>query len=138
MTNRLARDIIAGQRLVSLPHDTDVVNAAKLMRQTNIGALIVTEKGQMRGVFTERDAVQRVIASGLDAATIPLSQVMTAGVISIAPETPLTRALHIMYENNIRHLPVVDRTGAPIGIISMRDAMDGGWLARLPELDDAG
>ena len=137
MGSRLVRDVIAARKPISLPQNASVAEAAQLMRQTNIGALIVTHQGRLKGVFTERDALQRVLAAGMDPVTTPLFQVMTAGVITINADAALSRVLCIMYENNIRHLPVVDRDGLPIGMISIRDTLDAGWLANCADRDNS-
>jgi len=123
MGGRLVRDVIAGQQVISLPQDATVTAAARLMKQSNVGALIVTESARLVGLFTERDAVQRVLAEGLDPDTVPLSRVMSWGIVTITTDTSINRVLHIMQENNFRHVPVVDRLGAPVGMVSIRDAL---------------
>ncbi len=123
MSGRLVRDVIAGQQVISLLQTATVTEAARLMKQHNVGALIVTESDRLVGIFTERDAVQRVLAEGLDPDTVPLSSVMSWGIVTITTDTPIARVLHIMHENNFRHVPVVDRLGAPVGMVSIRDAL---------------
>jgi CBS domain-containing protein len=75
------------------------------------------------GIFTERDAVFRVIAKGLDPTTTRLADVMTVEPITLSPEKSYGHALLLMQENGFRHVPVV-QNGVPIGIISSRNAMD--------------
>jgi CBS domain-containing protein len=100
-----------------------VSNAAKLMRTKSLGALLVVEDGHLVGIFTERDALFRVLAPGLDAHTTTLREVMTADPITLGPEKTYGHALIVMHENGFRHIPVVE-DGKAIGIISSRDAMD--------------
>ena len=123
MGGRLVRDVIVGQQLVALDKDATVVDAAKTMRNANIGAVIVTDNGRLAGIFTERDAIQRVLAEGIDATTTALSQVMSWGLITVTMDTPVSRVLHIMHENNFRHVPVIDRLGSPLAIVSIRDVL---------------
>jgi CBS domain-containing protein len=71
-------------------------------------------------MFTERDALFRVLSAGLDGGT-PLSAVMTPNPRTISPERSFAHALGFMHEGKFRHLPVVE-DGHPIGMISVRDA----------------
>ena len=89
---------------------------------------MVVEDGRLVGVFTERDALFRVIAEGRDAQTTLLAEVMTRNPQTIHPDKPFAHALHMMYEGSYRHVPVVDE-GRPVGMISARDALG-------PELED--
>jgi CBS domain-containing protein len=99
-----------------------VAEAARLMKQRNVGAMMVVEGGKLVGVFTERDALFRVLAAGLDGAATPLSAVMTANPSTISPDRSFTHALGFMHEGRFRHLPVIEN-GLPIGMISVRDAL---------------
>lgn len=123
MTSRLIKDVVKHQTVVTLPSHTSVRDAAMEMAQRRIGAVLVVQGGSMVGIFTERDGLFRVLAQGLDPAATTLAEVMTAKVMTIAPDRPLLQALHIMHENGFRHLPVV-QGGVPRGIVSIRDALD--------------
>lgn len=102
----------------------DSVNAAaKLMRTKGLGALLVVEEGRLLGIFTERDALFRVLAVGLDPHETTLRQVMTADPITLGPEKTYGHALIVMHENGFRHIPVVEDAKV-VGIVSSRDAMD--------------
>jgi CBS domain-containing protein len=127
MTYRSVRQIIEGQALVSSPGSMTVGEAARLMRQNKTGAILVVEGGKLAGIFTERDALYRVIAEGRDAQT-PLSAVMTHDPQTIHPDRPFSDALHLMYEGGFRHVPVVE-DGCPVGMVSAGDALG-------PELED--
>jgi CBS domain-containing protein len=86
--------------------------------------LVVNEgDGRLIGICTERDLAFKVLADGLDAASTPVSAVMTANPQSIGPDKPFGHALHLMYEGGFRHLPVIEPGGRPIGLISSRDAL---------------
>jgi len=88
----------------------------------------VVENDHLIGIFSERDAVFRVVARGLEPATTPLAQVMTLAPVTIEPDCSFGRAMAVMHEHHCRHLPVVEN-GRPIGIVSARNALD-------PELED--
>lgn len=122
MPERAIGTIIEDQQPASAPSDTTVAEAARIMRGRRVGALLVMEGARLAGIFTERDALFRVLAEGRDAATTPLSEVMTRDPRTISPDRPFGHALHIMYEGGFRHVPVV-RDGRAIGVVSARDAL---------------
>jgi CBS domain-containing protein len=99
-----------------------VSEAAALMRRNNVGALAVLEQRRLVGIFTERDALFRVLAEHREPATTHLDEVMTPCPQTITSDRPLGHALHMMYEGGFRHVPVVDR-GRILGIVSARDAL---------------
>ena len=120
--------IIEQREVASSPGDITVSEAARLMREKRVGAVAVVQAGQLIGIFTERDALFRIVAEGRDPQTVRLSEVMTRNPQTIHPDKPFADALHLMYEGAFRHVPVVE-DGRPIGIISARDALG-------PELED--
>ena len=120
--SRLIRKIIEGQELVTCTADMTVSDAAGLMRDKHIGAIIVVDSGRVAGIFTERDALFRVVAEGRDVRTTRLAQVMTPNPQTVKPDQPFSAALQMMYGGKFRHVPVVE-DGRPVGIISARDAM---------------
>jgi CBS domain-containing protein len=122
MTARTIREIIEGQELVAATSTTLVIDAAKMMKERKVGAILVVDNRKLVGIFTERDGLFRVIAEGLDPNTTKLSAVMTREVKTVSPDKAFGDALHMMYEGKFRHVPVVDNNRA-IGIISARDAM---------------
>jgi CBS domain-containing protein len=128
MSNRSIRDIIAEQEPITAPESITVSAAAQLMKRNEVGAVMVVEEGRLVGVFTERDALFRVLAEGRDTRTTRLSDVMTRNPATIHPDRPFAEALHIMHEGGFRHVPVVE-DGRPVGMVSARDALG-------PELED--
>lgn len=120
MTERTIREIIEGQEPLTAPSELTVAEAARLMKQRNVGAMMVVDGGKLVGMFTERDALFRVLSAGLDGTT-PLSKVMTKDPRTIPPDRLFVQALSIMHEGRFRHLPVIE-DGRPIGMISARDA----------------
>jgi CBS domain-containing protein len=128
MPHRTIRAIIEGQEPITAPGSATVAEAARLMRENKVGALMVVEAGRLVGVFTERDALFRVVADGRDPRQTQLAEVMTREPRTIHPDRPFPEALHIMHEGGFRHVPVVE-DGRPVGMISARDALG-------PELED--
>ena len=128
MPYRSIRAIIENQELVSAPGTMTVREAALLMKERRVGAVIIVEDGKLAGIFTERDVVFGVVAEDRDARTTRLAEVMTRDPQTIHPDKPFPDALHIMHERGFRHVPVVE-DGRPVGMISARDALG-------PELED--
>jgi CBS domain-containing protein len=119
---RTIRMIIEDQEPLTAPANMTVGEAARLMKQSKFGAVMVVEAGRLVGIFTERDALYRVIADGRDAHIIQLANVMTRNPQTIHPDKPFVDALHLMHASGFRHVPVVE-DGRPIGMVSARDAL---------------
>jgi CBS domain-containing protein len=117
------KSVIEPRKLVVAAPQTKVVEAARLMKEGKVGAVLVVEKEQLVGIFTERDAVCRVMAPGLDPASTALSEVMTRELKTVSPDETFGYALLLMFENGFRHAPVVDH-GRPVGVVSARHALD--------------
>ena len=98
------------------------------MKQHNIGALLVVDGSKLCGIFTERDALFRVLAEGRDPAATRLNDVMTRQPQTIHPDEPFVNALRVMHKGRFRHLPVVE-FDRPLGMVSVRDALDGDLYA---------
>lgn len=122
MTERTVKQVIEGQDPVVAPSSTMIGAAARLMKERNVGALMVVENDKLVGVFTERDGLFRVLADGLAGDSTPLSAVMTSNPQTIGPNAGFTHALQMMHDGGYRHLPVVE-DGRVIGIVSVRDAL---------------
>lgn len=123
MSLRSLRSIVAEQPPAIAEKSATVREAAILMKQKGKGALLVVEGSQLTGIFTEQDALYRVIAAGLDPATAKLADVMTPRPQTMHPDEPFVNALRVMHKRGFRHLPVVEH-GRPLGIVSARDALD--------------
>jgi CBS domain-containing protein len=123
MFSQQIRDVMDREKLLTAPPETTVSEAAKLMAKGNVGAVMVVDEHGLAGIFTERDAVCRVIARDLDSRTTRLVDVMTKAPITIDPDSSFGYALLIMHENGFRHVPVIEN-GRVIGIVSARDALD--------------
>ena len=123
MSKRIIRDIVAGQKLISASKDMTVRAACRLMAEKKVGAILVLEAGRIAGIFTERDALSKVLATSLDPNTALLSQVMAHDPQTIRADKPLAYALQMMADGGFRHVPVVDDQGGPVGMVSARDAL---------------
>jgi CBS domain-containing protein len=116
------------KRILIAPPETSVSKAAKLMAKRKVSAVMVVEDGRLVGIFTERDAVYRVVAKGRDAHATRLAEVMTPDPRTVAPDESFGYAMLMMFEHGFRHAPVIE-DGRPVGIVSARMALD-------PELEE--
>ena len=117
------KSVIEPRKLVVAAPDTSVSEAARLMKEGKVGALLVVEEGLLIGIFTERDALFRVMAGGLNPDSTLLRDVMTRDPTTVTPDESFGYALLLMHENGFRHAPVVEQ-GRPVGVVSARHALD--------------
>jgi CBS domain-containing protein len=123
MPQRSVRVVIEKQRILTAAASTTVAEAARMMKRSDVGAIMVVEDGgHLVGIFTERDVLYRVVAEGRNAKTTRLADVMTSAPRTIHPDKPFGHALLMMYESGFRHVPVVEKD-RPIGMVAARDAL---------------
>ncbi len=120
MPRRKLIDIVGDQELLFTTPDAPVREVAKQMAARHVAAILVVEDGVLKGVFTERDLLQRVVAVGLDTVNTSISQVMTPDPISLDAQRSGFEAVRTMNEEGIRHIVVTGLTGG-YGVVSMRD-----------------
>ena len=111
---------IHGQELVTFAPDALVREVAEIMAKRRFGAVPVVESGRLVGIFTERDAVVRVMAAGKNPDTTRLDEVMTRDPDTVKSSDAVLHALELMNQHGYRHLPVVD-DGRLVGVVSIRD-----------------
>lgn len=115
-----------GRALHTVPASVTVFEAVQKMNQHRIGAVLVQDGPRLAGIFTERDALTRVIAASLDPKTTPLAKIMTTNVLTIGPEATVQEVMDIFAEKRCRHLPVI-QDGQLTGLISIGDVSR--WVA---------
>ena len=98
-----------------------VMNAAQLMRKSDIGDVIVVEDEQLFGILTDRDIVVRVLAEGRDPETTPVGEICSRELTTVRPTDSIGDVVRVMREKAIRRLPVVEESGEVIGIVSIGD-----------------
>jgi len=99
-----------------------IINCANKMIKHQIGSLIVEEKGELLGIVTEKDFVERVIAKNLDINKIEIKNIMSSKLIKISPHLDLYDALLFMSREEVRRLPVVEE-GKFIGLLTYKDIL---------------
>jgi CBS domain-containing protein len=111
-----------GSDVAAIAKDASVVDAAHLMNDRRIGALVVTTGDTVIGIFTERDVMNRVVAAERAVDATKVGEVMTSPCACCKPETTLAECRDVMTSKKIRHLPVVD-SGRLCGMMSIGDVM---------------
>ncbi len=106
-----------------LPPDATCSEAARMMRDENIGSVVVARNKQPLGMVTDRDLALRVVAEGGDPEKLLLSDVMTDEPIFIGDDRSVDQAVAAMRDLAIRRVPVVDADGRLSGIVSMDDVL---------------
>ncbi|MEZ7005886.1 CBS domain-containing protein [Streptomyces sp. SCSIO 75703] len=120
MTRRI-RDVMSPAAAAVEPMTT-VARAALLMREEDVGDLLVTYDCDLFGVLTDRDIVLRAVAEGRDPGTTTVGAVCTPPpVVTLAPEDTTDHAADLMRRHAVRRLPVVERGGVPVGVVSLGD-----------------
>jgi CBS domain-containing protein len=111
---------IMTRKLVSLSADHTVRDAARQMRESNVGAIVVQKHGSLFGIVTDRDIVVRCLAQGGNCDEVPLGQICSPEVTTVRPDDDVDHAVNIMRDRAIRRIPVV-KNGKAVGILSLGD-----------------
>lgn len=116
-----------GKAIHSVGPDTPVTECVRMMTASKVGALIVMDGKRLIGIFTERDALNKVLAGGLNPGETKVSEVMTKDPYCIAPTTTVGNAMKLITERRFRHLPIVDN-GIVLAVVSSGDLTH--WLVQ--------
>lgn len=115
---------------VTATAETTVMQAVQLMSDQQVGAIVITDADKhVLGIFTERDNMLRVTLKGRDPEKTHLSEVMSAPVVTAAPEDKAAAAMPKMLGRRHRHLPIVDKEKRIVGVVSVRQML----MCRLKE-----
>ena len=116
-----------GETVHSAAPDTLVTECVRTMTAKKIGALVVMDGEKLVGIFTERDALNKVLAAGLEPGKTKVSEVMTKDPYSIPPTTTVGEAMELVTSRRFRHLPIV-KNGKVLAVISSGDLTH--WLVK--------
>lgn len=111
------------KRLAFITPDQSVLRALEIMAEVDVGALLVLDGRTLLGVFSERDYARKVILQGKASRNTAVSEVMSDKVYSVTTEQSIEDCMAIMTDKHVRHLPVVDKTGNVLGIVSIGDVV---------------
>lgn len=116
--------------VITADAEETVDKAAKIMREHGIANVVVVSKDKPVGILTQRDVLLRVIAEGKTPSKLKVRDVMSTPLVTEQKDISILKAISTMYENKIRRLPIVDKNGKLIGIVTYRDVL-GVLLTRL-------
>lgn len=116
------------ERLVRRPvkalgPDDSCEEAAALMRDENVGAVVVVDEGRVQGVVTDRDITVRVVAAGRAPREVPLREVMSGEPIFLSKARTLDQLVAAMRDMGVRRIPVIEDDGSVYGLVSMDDLL---------------
>lgn len=115
-----------GRAVHTIAATVTVAEAVREMNRHSVGSVVIMNGPQLAGMFTERDVLKRVVGGDLDPRTTPITQVMSANVISVQPDTTVQEVMDIFAEKRCRHLPVL-QDGRLVGLVSIGDVSR--WVA---------
>lgn len=114
------RDVMTSDPMTVEPL-TSVQTVARMMRDENIGAVLVTEGEQLRGLVSDRDLVIRALAEGSDPGNTTVAEACSEDLVTVKPDDDLGLAVKVMREHSVRRVPVVDQERHAVGIVSIGD-----------------
>jgi len=118
----------------SIGPDAPVIDAIRLMAERRIGALVVMEGPRLAGILSERDYARKVVLQGRSSKDTPVRDIMTAQVITVAPQDSADHCMQLVTDSRIRHLPVLDG-GQVVGVVSIGDLVKAVIAEQRQELD---
>jgi len=114
---------VADVPATTVAKNATVIEAINAMVKNRVGAVAIVEQGLLKGIFTERDVMIRVVQARRQPETTRMSEVMTTPVQTIPANTSINEALANMLEQHIRHLPITDANGRILGMLSIRNLL---------------
>jgi CBS domain-containing protein len=119
LTTQTVHDVMT-RKLTTLPMRASVHDAARAMRDANIGDVLVVDDGNLCGIVTDRDLVIRALAEGREPASTTLADICSEELSTVSPTDSIDHAVQLMRQKALRRLPVVEN-GHPVGIVSLGD-----------------
>ena len=123
-----------GSRVWTIPAGATVFEAIQLMAARNVGALVVSSGDRIEGIFTERDYTRKVALQGKSSRDTLVSEILSARLVVVAPDSTIEECMRLMTENRVRHLPVLS-DGRLAGLVSIGDLVNWIISAQSVEID---
>ena len=105
---------------ITLTPDSSVVDAAKAMRDADVGPALIADDGGLQGIVTDRDIAVRVVAEGRDPSSTKVSEIASTGLATLTPDDSVEDAIKIIREQKVRRIPIVENN-RPVGIVAIGD-----------------
>jgi len=124
MLNQPIRVLATLRPAICVPPQTTVRQAIERMNQSNVGCVLVEQRGALVGIFTERDVLTKIVGTAIDLDRTAVDSVMTPDPEALSLDDRVSYALNKMSVGGYRHVPLVDNAGRPVGVLSMRNVVD--------------
>jgi CBS domain-containing protein len=111
------------REVIGISPDADILEACKLMRENNVGSVVVLESGKLRGILTDRDIALKVTGTNNDPRTTKARDVMTQNPVRISVDKELQHLTNVMRVHHVRRVPIVDDANQVLGIVTMDDVV---------------
>lgn len=111
-----------GNNVYSIVSTISVYDAIKVMGEKNVGAILIIEDGQLKGILSERDYARKIVLKDKTSKDTLVHEIMVSNVITVKPDDDLDACMELMISRRIRHLPVVDDNKV-VGLISIGDVV---------------
>lgn len=111
-----------GNNVYSIISTISVYDAIKVMGEKNVGAILIIEDNELKGILSERDYARKIVLKGKSSKSTFVDEIMVSKVITVSPDDDLDACMELMISKRIRHLPVVDNNKV-IGLISIGDVV---------------
>lgn len=108
---------------VTLDASAPAGDAVRVMKERRFGSVLVVRGGRLAGIVTERDVLNKLVGRMDELKGRPVSEIMTPDPLSLRPDEPIAHAMHAMHVGGYRHVPIVDGSGAPLTVVSIRDVL---------------
>lgn len=119
-TTQVVADVMTPE-VIGVSPSAPVTEAAELMREYDVGDVLVVEDNKVRGIVTDRDLAVRVLAAHLEPESTTVSEVCSEDLVSVLPDLPVSEAVELMREYAVRRLPVIATDGRPHGVVTIGD-----------------
>lgn len=106
---------------ITVPIDTPISKAVRMMQTKRIGCVLVTSRGKLLGIFTERDVLKKILGAAFDLKATPITEVMTPNPHALNDDDTIAYALNFMDLGGYRHIPIVNHDFKPVGVVSVKD-----------------
>jgi CBS domain-containing protein len=126
--------ILQGRGMFAVEEEQTVAAVVRTMADLHVGAILVLGNGALRGIFSERDLMKRVVVEERDVHATRVGEVMTTNLATIRETATVEQAMELMRKHNCRHLPVLGSGGA-VGMVSMRDLMNHELTRKTEEIE---
>jgi CBS domain-containing protein len=130
------KDYVPAKNYVFVKTNTSVEDAVKEAEKNNLGGVLVEDKGEVVGIFTENDLSRKVVAKGKDVKKTTMADVMTKNPICVDWNTDVDTCMFMMMRNNFRHIPVRDNDGKIFGVAAVRDVLKA-KIEEIQEMSEA-